>query len=141
MPYRNLMAVYDGTPQADELLDMMCSIARPERAQFTILYVRLVPLAEPLPVYQAGVDPQMDAFVAQAEKLAEKRGVKAASAVRYGRTLGGAVLAEARVCGVDLLAMLAPDAEALQTQGGLGTDIENVLRKATCAVIICRPKE
>jgi len=100
-----------------------------------------VPLTEPLPVYQAGADPEIDALVARAEKLAEKRGVKAASAVRYGRTLGGAVLAEARVCGVDLLAMLAPDAEALQTQGGLGTDIENVLRKATCAVIICRPKE
>jgi nucleotide-binding universal stress UspA family protein len=140
MPYRHVLTVYDGTPESDDLLDMVCRIARPHHAELTILHVRLIPLAEPLPTYQAGADAELDAMISRAEKFGDKRGVKAASAVRYGRTLGAAVVEEARVRGVDLIALLAHDVDRLQSDHSLSADIETVLRRATCAVIFCRPK-
>jgi nucleotide-binding universal stress UspA family protein len=139
MPFANILAVYDGTPGSDDLLDMVCRIARAHRARLTVLHVKLVPLKEPLPRYAAGIDPEMDALVSNAEKLADSRGVKAASAVRYARAVGAAVLNEVRVRGIDLLAMLTPEAAKLPPGACLSTDIEAVLQNARCTVLLCRP--
>ncbi|HUT74400.1 MAG TPA: universal stress protein [Armatimonadota bacterium] len=140
MPYAHAMTVYDGTPAADDVLDMVCRIVRPHRAQLTILHVKLVPLKEPLPRYEPGKDAETDDLVARAERLADSRGVKAASAVRYARALGAVVVSEARVRGVDLLALLAPDVVDRTPAGRcISPDLETVLRRATCAVMLCRP--
>jgi len=139
MPYRHVVTVYDGTPESDELLDMVCRIARPHRVQLTILHLKLVPLKEPLPGYVPGEDPEADALVAKAEKLADSRGVKAASVVAYVRARGAAIVAQARICGADLVALLVPDIDKMPSDRPLGPDIEIVLRRATCAVMLCRP--
>jgi len=139
MPYKHALTVFDGSPESENLLDMVCGVVRPHRAQLTILHIKLVPLTEPLPKYDPAADPQTAALLRKAEKFAEKRGVKAASAVRYARVLGSAVVAEARICGADLLALLAPDIEKQPPNQALDSDIEIVLRKATCAVMLCRP--
>lgn len=139
MPYSHVLTVYDGTPEADDLLDMVCRIVRPHRARLTILLVRIVPLTQPLPESEGGVDPETDALVSRANKLADKRRVKAAHAIRYARALGPAVVSEARAYGVDLVALLAPDPDRLPTVEGLEPDTETVLREATCAVMLCRP--
>lgn len=140
MPYHHLLTVYDGTPESEDLLDMVCRIARPHRARLTILIVKLVPRTKALPAYQPAVAPEIDQLVARAEQFADKRGVKAASAVRYSRSLGAAVVEEARTRGVDLIALLAPDMETLQSDSSAGADTDLVLRKATCAVMLCRPQ-
>jgi len=140
MPYHHVLTVYDGTPESENLLDMVCRIVRPHRARLTILLVKLVPLTKPLPGYEPGAEPEMAALVGQAEQFADKRGVKAASAVRYARALGAAVVSEARTRGVDLVALLAPDMEALQSESGSAADIDFVLSKSTCAVMLCRPQ-
>lgn len=139
MPYRHVVTVYDGTPESDDLLDMVCRIARPHRARLTILHVKLVPLKQPLPTYRPGADPDMDQQVSQAEKLADGRGVKAASVVRYARAVGPAIVSEARVCCADLVALLVPDIDKAPAERCLGPDLETVLRRATCAVMLCRP--
>jgi len=139
MPYTHALTVYDGTPEADDLLEMVCRIVRPHRAKLTILLVRLVPLTQPLPEYGAGEDAETDALVARANKLADRLRVKSAHAVRYARSLGSVVVAEARAHGVDLVALLAPDPDRLPTVEGLEPDTEIVLREATCAVMLCRP--
>jgi len=136
MPYEHVLTVYDGTPESDDLLDMVCRIAKPQRARLTILIVRTVPLTKPLPQYAAGVNAELDALAQQAEKFADKRGVKAATAVRYARALGAAVVSEARTRGVDLVALLMPDVDSLTTSD---SDIDKVLRQATGAVMLCRP--
>jgi nucleotide-binding universal stress UspA family protein len=139
MPYAHALTVYDGTPEADDVLDMVCRIVRPHRARLTILIVRIVPHTQPLPQYDPGKDPDTDALVSRAESLADKRKVKAAHAIRYARALGPAVVAEARAHGVDLVALLAPDPERLPTVEGLDPDTETVLKEAACAVMLCRP--
>lgn len=140
MPYTHVMTVYDGTPAGDDLLDMVCRIARPHRSRLTILHVKLVPLKDPLPKFEPGSDPEMDALVSKAEKLADDRQVKAASAVRYARALGAVVVSEARVRGVDLLAVLLADVVDKTPSGRcIGPDLEVILRRAVCAVIMCRP--
>ena len=140
MPYRHVMTVYDGSPGSADLLDMVCRIVRPHKAQLTILHVKFVPRKDPLPIQEPGRDPAVDAEVSEAERFAERRGVKAASAVRYARALGTAVVSEARVRGVDLLALLAPDvADTAPVERCLGPDLDTVLRHATCAVMLCRP--
>jgi nucleotide-binding universal stress UspA family protein len=140
MPFTHVLTVYDGTPESEDLLDMVCRIVRPHHARLTILIVKVVPLTEPLPDYEAGADAEMDDLVSRAEKFADKRKVKAASAVRYARALGAAVVAEVRTRGVDLVALLAPDIETLLSDREAGADTDFVLRKATCAVMLCRPQ-
>jgi nucleotide-binding universal stress UspA family protein len=140
MPYRHVMTIYDGSPGSADLLDMVCRIVRPHRAQLTIVHVKSVPRKDPLPIHEPGRDAAVDAEVAEAERFAERRGVRAASGVRYARALGPAVVSEARVRGVDLLALLAPDVvDAAPAERCLGPDLETVLRHATCAVMLCRP--
>lgn len=139
MPYEHLLTVYDGTPESEDLLDMVCRIAKPSRSRLTILIVKPVPRAQPLPRYTAGAEPKIDAMVSRAERFAEKRGVKAATAVRYARALGTAVVSEARVRGVDLLAVLAPDITTLTSENTAAADIDTILHHATCAVMLCRP--
>jgi len=139
MPFANTMVVYDGTPEGDDLVDMVCRIARAHRARLTILHVKLVPLKEPLPQYAPGTDAEIDEAVSRGEKLADGRGVKAASAVRYARAVGAAILNEARVRGIDLLAMLTPEAAKLPPGACLSPDIEAVLQKASCPMLLYRP--
>lgn len=141
MPYEHLLTVFDGTPESEDLLDMVCRIAKPSRSRLTILIVKVVPLIQPLSQYVSGKDPGTDKMVAYAEKFAEKRGVKAATAVRYARALGTAVISEVRVRGVDLVALLAPDIGTLTSESTSAVDIDNVLHHATCAVMLCRPGE
>lgn len=138
MPYSHIVAVYDGTPPSEELLDIACRIARSQRARLTILHVNLVPLKERLPVYEPGKDPDTDARIAASEKFASKRGVQAAWAVRYARAVGPAVVAEARVRGADLIALAAQNAQRA-TGPGLSADAETVLHRAACAVMLYRP--
>jgi hypothetical protein len=131
--------VYDGTPDGDDLLDIVCHIAREHRAQLTILHVKLVPLTKALPKYALGADAEMDSLVARAERLAGKCKVRAASVVRYARALGVGVVAEARVRGIDLLAILAPDMESQTSGRCISADLETILQKIICAVLLCRP--
>lgn len=139
MPYQHVLTVYDGSPQSEEVLDMVCRIVRPHHARLTILIVKLVPLTEALPNYRPGADRATDVLVERADKLARERRVLAATSVRYARALGPAVVSEARLSGADLLALAVPDLELLPSEGGPHADLRTVLRQATCAVMLCRP--
>lgn len=139
MPYQHVLTIYDGTPEAANLLDMVCRIVRPHRAHLTILVIKIVPLTKPLLVHQPGADPEVDALAVQAEKAAERLGVRAATAVRYARALGAAVVSEARVRGADLIALLAPDLDRVPWEAGMAHEVETVLRQAACGVMLCRP--
>jgi hypothetical protein len=140
MPYEHCLTIYDGTPESEDLLDMVCSIVKPSRARLTILIIKLVPLTQRLPEYTEGKDTAIDMLVTRAGKFAGKRGVKAASAVRYARALGNAVLSEARTRGIDLIALLAPDIESLLPEAGASSEIITIMRQATCAVMLCKPQ-
>jgi nucleotide-binding universal stress UspA family protein len=118
---------------------MVCRIVRAHRGQLTILHVKLVAFTQPLPTWQPGADSEVDSLVSTADRFADRRGVRAASAVRYARELGAAVVAEARLRGADLIALLAPSIDRLVSHRGFGADIETLLRRATCGVMLFRP--
>src|SRR5574340_1174031 len=139
MPYHHVLTVYDGTSQSEEVLDMVCRIVRPHHARLTILIVKLVPLTEELPTYQAGVDHEVDALVQRAERFAAGRKVNAATGVRYARAIGPIVVQEARIHGTDLVALAVPDMELLPSDRVSHVDLRAVLRQTTCAVMLCRP--
>jgi nucleotide-binding universal stress UspA family protein len=139
MPYQHVLTVYDGSPQSEEVLDMVCRIVRPHHARLTILIVKIVPLTEELPTYTRGAHSEIDELVKRAETLAGSRKVNAATSVRYARTLGPAVVSEARLHGVDLVALSVPDLELLPSEGVHHADLRTVLRQTTCAVMLCRP--
>jgi len=139
MPYEHVLTVYDGTMQSEEVLEMVCRIVRPHRARLSILIVKLIPLAEELPGYRSGADPQVDELVKRAEKFASSRKVNAATTVRYARALGPTVVSESRLHGTDLVALAVPDIEMLPSDRVWHTDLRTILRQATCAVMLCRP--
>ena len=139
MPYRQLVTVYDGSPEADELLDVVARIARAHRARLTILHLRIVPLKEPLQRYTPGADQELDEHVAKGEALADQQRIKAASVVAYVRAYGPAIVAQARMCGADLLALVVPDIDKMPADRTLSQDVELILRRAACAVMLYRP--
>jgi nucleotide-binding universal stress UspA family protein len=139
MPYKNVVVIYEASPAGDELLEAACRIVKAQRAQLTILHINLLPLSQSLCPYAPGGDPVLDAQVQKAEKLAGKWGVRAVSAVRCARVFGVAVVNEIRTRGADLLALLSPDAEGLPEGRCLSADIEMVIRKITCALLLYRP--
>ncbi len=139
MPYQHVLTVYDGSAQSEEVLDMVCRIVRPHRARLTVLIVKIVPLTEELPTYTQGADPEIDALVARADRFSHERKVNVATSVRYARTLGPAVVSEARLHGTDLVALSVPDLELLPSEGVHHSDVRTVLRQTTCAVMLCRP--
>jgi len=139
MPYQHVLTVYDGSPQSEEVLDMVCRIVRPHRARLTVLIVKIVPLTEELPTYIQGADPEIDALVTRADRFAHERKVNIATSVRYARALGPAVVSESRLYGTDLVALSVPDLELLPSEGVHHNDVRMVLRQTTCAVLLCRP--
>jgi len=139
MPYQHVLTVFDGSPQAEEVLDMVCRIARPHHARLTVLIVRIVPLTEELPSYAAGADPGVDALVERADRFAHERRVNIATSVRYARALGPAVVSESRLHGTDLVALSVPDIELLPSESVHHADLRTILRQTTCAVMLCRP--
>jgi len=139
MPYQHVLTVYDGSPQSEEVLDMVCRIVRPHRARLTVLIVKIVPLTEELPTYAQGADPEIDALVTRADRFAHERRVNIATSVRYARALGPVVISESRLYGTDLVALSVPDLELLPSEGVHHTDVRTVLRQTTCAVLLCRP--
>ncbi len=138
MAYQHILAVYDGSEDARQLLDMVCRIARPNKARVTVLIVRVVPLSEELPTYGPGVDPIIDALVTEAEGRAGTRGIKAATSVRYARALAPAVVAESRLHGVECVALSIPDLERLPSEQAWHNEVRTLLRQTACAVMLCR---
>jgi len=139
MAYRHILTVYDGSEDARQLLDMVCRIARPNKARVTILIVQVIPLSEELPTFAPGVDPTVDALVKEAENLANARGVTAATGVRYARALAAAVVAESRLHGVDCVALSIPDLDRMPSEAAWHNEVRTMLRQTTCAVMLCRP--
>ena len=139
MAYRHILTVYDGSEDARQLLDMVCRIARPNKARVTILIVQVIPLSEELPTYAPGVDPTVDALVKEAENLANARGVTAATGVRYARALAAAVVAESRLHGVECVALSIPDLDRMPSEAAWHNEVRTMLRQTTCAVMLCRP--
>jgi len=139
MAYQHILTVYDGSDDARQLLDMVCRIARPNKARVTILIVQVIPLSEELPTYAPGVDPTVDALVTEAENLADARGIKAATSVRYARAFAPAVVAESRLHAVECVALSIPDLERVPSEEIWHSGVRTVLRQTTCAVMLCRP--
>jgi hypothetical protein len=138
MAYQHMLAVYDGSEDAQQLLDMVCRIARPNKARVTILIVQVIPLSEELPTYAPGVNPIVDARVKEAESLASARGIQAATSVRYARAIAPAVVAESRTHGVECVALSIPDLERLPSEQIWHNEVRTLLRQTACAVMLCR---
>jgi len=139
MAYQHILTVYDGSDDARQLLDMVCRIARPNKARVTILIVRVIPLSEELPAYAPGVDAAVDVLVKEAEGFSDARGVTAAIGVRYARAVAPAVVAESRLHGVDCVALSIPDLDRMPSEAAWHTEVRTMLRQTTCAVMLCRP--
>ncbi|MDH4180351.1 MAG: universal stress protein [Armatimonadota bacterium] len=139
MAYRHILTIYDGTEDSRQVLDMVCRIARPNKARVTILIVRVIPLAEELPTYAPGVDADVDLLVKDAEDLSDARGVTAAIGVRYARAVAPAVVAESRLHGVDCVALSIPDLDRMPSEAAWHNEVRTLLRQTTCAVMLCRP--
>ena len=139
MPYKHVLAIYDGTQRSEDVLDMICRIVRPHQTQLTMLIVKLVPLAQELPTYTPGADAEVDGLVQRTEKLVRELKVNAATSVRYVRALGPTIISEARLHAVDLVALAVPDLERLTSDQTEHTDLRLVLRQVSCAVMLLRP--
>lgn len=138
MAYRHMLAVYNGSEDARQLLDMVCRIARPDKARVTVLIVQVIPLSEELPTHAPGANPAVDALVKEADDLASARGIQAAISVRYARAIAPAVVAESRIHGVECVALSIPDLERLPSEQAWHNEVRTLLRQTACAVMLCR---
>ena len=139
MAYQHILTVYDGSTDSQQLLDMVCRIARPNRARVTVLIVQVIPLSKELPTYAPGADPAIDEIVREAEDMAERRGVTVATSALYARLVAPAVVAESRLHGVDCVALSIPDLDRMPSEEVWHEEVRTVLRQTACAVLLCRP--
>jgi nucleotide-binding universal stress UspA family protein len=139
MPYKHVLAVYDGSEESEEVLQMACRFTRPERGRMTVLIIRTLPLSQALPVYERGQDAETDVMVQEATKLVDRCGMRAATSVRYARSIGPAVVSESRIHSADLLALAIPDLDKLPSEHTWHSDVRAILRQTSCAVMLIRP--
>jgi len=129
---------YTGRPYEDRMLGFVCDLVRAHRARLNVVCVRIVAHGEPLPPTPHGEELAHDEQVLHVSEVCRRRGVRnAAIEVRYGRAFAPVVVHEATVRGADMLALVVPRPEAVDTD--LRRELDYILAKTPCQLLVLRP--
>ena len=136
--FARVLVPLDGSSAAEAILPRVAELARGYRTDVILLRVVLAhtfPGVDPTEAQVHAVDEAQD-YLAAVERSLRSRGIRAESAVRYGRP-AEEILDHARVHGVDLIAMATHGRSGIQ-RWVLGSVAEAVLRAAPVPVLLLR---
>ncbi len=132
-----LLVAYDGGAMSEGQLHMACRSAHDLRGRILVLYVVLRPSQVPLDMpLSAHENSQLDLLQVRAEEIAAHHGVRCEFAVAQARSVGAAVIAEARqhqarMIFIGLRERRRPGATVL-----ISATVRHVLQHAPCPVQI-----
>lgn len=135
---RHVMMPYTGRPFQDRMLGYVCDLVRAHRARLTVVLIRLVDLDKPLPpaptLGQVREDPQAE----HVQQICRHKGLRnVAVEVRFGRAFAPLVVQEVVTSGADMLALVVPRPEAVDTS--LRQELDYILAKTPCQLLVLRP--
>jgi len=122
-------------PIGEEVLATAIKLAEEEGAALNALHVIKVPLDQPLEAELVEEEERAAASLAEAKQLAEEHGVEVDAKVVRARSLGSAIVDEARAEGADLILMGSAPRWRRQSRFFSPT-VDYVLRRAPCEVMV-----
>jgi nucleotide-binding universal stress UspA family protein len=148
--FRNILVAIDGSPTAQQGLRTALGLAADQHATLHVVHViddlAVMPAFDSSYVPATYIDTMIDSLrkggervLAQARKLAAAEGVDTQTRVveSLGRSVAQTILREARKVHADVIVMGTHGRRGLN-RALLGSDAENVLREATCPVLLVR---
>jgi nucleotide-binding universal stress UspA family protein len=148
--FTNILVAIDGSPTAERGLRTALGLAADQHATLHVVHViddlAAMPAFDSAYVPATYIDTMIDSLreggervLARARKLATGAGVNAQMRVveSLGRSVAQTILREARKVHADLIVMGTHGRRGLN-RALLGSDAENVLREATCPVLLVR---
>jgi nucleotide-binding universal stress UspA family protein len=133
--YQRILVPLKLGPIGEEVLATAIKLAEEEGAALSALHVIKVPLDESLDAELIDEEERAVASLAEAKELAEEHGVDVEGKVVRARTLGSAIVDEAREAGADLILMGSAPRWRRQSRFFSPT-VDYVLRRAPCEVMV-----
>jgi len=132
--FRRLAVALQDSDESRQALLTACSLAG-RHSRLLLLAVVEVPTLLPLDAHMEDEDAQARALLAQAEQLAEERGLKVTSRLLRAREASEALLEEVERHDVELLA-LGVRPRLKRRPIVYGTTVERLLQHAPCRVLL-----
>lgn len=120
-----------------ETLQMACELAKLHKAKITALRVIDVSPSLPLDIKLPQRTAYAEAALKRAEAIASDVGVNIDLKLVHARSVTEAILEVADKGGYDLIVLGSADSMKESKKKGVGSNIEHVLRQASCRVLIC----
>jgi basic amino acid/polyamine antiporter, APA family len=133
--YREILVPLKLGPIGDEVFATALRLAEEHGASIAAVHVVLVPLDRPLEAHMFDEEERAETSIAEAKLLASEHGVEVEGVVLRGRTIGRAVVEEARARGADLILMGSSSRWRRQSRFFSPT-VEYVLGHAPCEVMV-----
>jgi nucleotide-binding universal stress UspA family protein len=138
--FARILVPLDGSDLAEAVLAEVSELATLHGAEVVLLRVALahaLPGVDQTELQVRAVE-EAESYLARVEGRLRARGIKAESAVRYGRA-AEEILDHIESCGADLIAMATHGRSGIQ-RWVLGSVAESVLRGAAVPVLLLRAK-
>jgi basic amino acid/polyamine antiporter, APA family len=133
--YKRILVPMKLGPIGEEVLATAIKLAEEEGAALSALHVIKVPLDQPLEAELIEEEERAAASLVEAKQLAEEHGVDVEAKVVRARSLGSAIVEEARAEGADLILMGSAPRWRRQSRFFSPT-VDYVLRRAPCEVMV-----
>jgi APA family basic amino acid/polyamine antiporter len=133
--YERILVPMKLGPIGEEVLATAIKLAEEQGATVSALHVIAVPMDKPLEAQMIEAEERAEASLAEAKLLAAEHGVTVEGKINRARSIGEAIVAEARRKGVDLIVMGSSPRWRRQSRFFSPT-VDYVLRNAPCEVMV-----
>jgi basic amino acid/polyamine antiporter, APA family len=133
--YRRILVPMKLGPIGEEVLATAIKLAEEEGGTVSAIHVISVPLDRPLEAEMHEAEERAEASLAEAKLLASEHGVEVEAEVVRARTIGAAIVDEARDRNADLIVLGSAPRWRRQSRFFSPT-VDYVLRKAPCEVMV-----
>ena len=133
--YERILVPMKLGPIGEEVLATAIKLAEEQGATVSALHVIAVPMDKPLEAQMIEAEERAEASLTEAKLLAAEHGVTVEGKINRARSIGEAIVAEARRKGVDLIVMGSSPRWRRQSRFFSPT-VDYVLRNAPCEVMV-----
>ncbi len=136
--YHRVLVPLGNEREARQAMEVACRLAADRHAAVTALSVIEVPPELPLAAQMPDEEQEARSRAAQARAVAELYGVRLATRLRYARSAGEAIVAEATEAGSEIIVIGAPRKQSSQARRapGFGKTVDFVLKHAPCRIVV-----
>lgn len=137
MDISHILMPYEGTPDDEEALKVICKVAKEFKAKLSLVYVIEVPLTYSVEDEDVPGQDEAQEIMEQAEEIASGVGVHVVTDILKDREAGRAIVEQAKALGVGLIFIAASHPKRMKACY-LGSNTDYILKRAPCFVWVSR---